>query len=540
MGYIVPNTEIRLLNNVKLTNSYEHTGYFPDIQTQTNKFLSKTKHVLSDYSYVLHSNNKINVELPVGTCLDCSYMMFKNSSYENKWFYAFITDVEYVNNETTRLTFELDEIQTWYFEHRLNTCFVEREHTVSDVVGEHIIDEGLDTGDFVFNKGSVTTSSVFNEYVIMIATTLSYDDSDLDFGKSGGTYSGLLMGCNLYAFPTVESASDYLSAVNNAGKIESVVAVYMCPKSFLPKDDSIWDIESNTPVQKQFLVAKPAQLNGYTPKNKKLLCYPYNFIRGTNLSGNDNIYRYEWFSGSVACSFYVLCTITPNPTAILYPREYMGKEDNYDECLTLSDFPQSGYTIDTYRAWLAQNSNSQKVGLLGTISNGIIGGGSTAIAFGTAAGLWATNPIGATAIGIAGAMSGINALSNTSKSVADLMAERKDRQVGSKQMAGNNTGDIMTALKQKQFEIECMCITPEYAKSIDDYFTMFGYKVNTLKLPQLNNRPHYTYCKTVGCNITGNLPQSSIKKINAIFDNGITHWVNIDEIGDYSLNNAPA
>lgn len=543
MNYIVPDTTVKLLNNVKLTNDYQHTMYFPDLSTQTNTFLSKVKYTLDDYTYTRHSNNVINVELPVRECFDCSYLMFKNTAYEGKWFYAFITDVEYINNDTTKITYEIDEIQTWYFEHRLNQCFVEREHTTTDVIGEHIIDEGLDTGDFIFNHGGVSTSSVFNEYVVMVATTLSYDDSDLDFGKSGGQYSGLLMGCNLYAFPTVESASDYLSAVNNAGKIDSVVAVYMCPKAFLPRNDTIWDIESDTPVQKQFLVAKPVQLDGYTPRNNKLLCYPYNFIRGTNYSGNENIYRYEWFSGSQACAFLILCTITPNPTAIMYPKDYQGKADNYDECLTLNDFPQCGYTIDTYRAWLAQNSNSIRSSINGALGTAVVGAGAAAGGVSLALMGAAINPyafLTTAGVGLATAMNGFSSAKNLGQTISDIMAEKKDRKVNAKQMAGNNTGDIMTALKEKQFELECMCVTNEYAKSIDDYFTMFGYKVNEIKIPSTKNRPHYTYCKTVGCNITGNLPLASIKKINSIFDNGITHWVNIDEIGDYSVDNSPA
>ena len=36
----------------------------------------------------------------------------------------------------------------------------------------------------------------------------------------------------------------------------------------------------------------------------------------------------------------------------------------------------------------------------------------------------------------------------------------------------------------------------EYLKCCDDYFSMFGYKVNRLGTPHLHVRTYYDYCKT--------------------------------------------
>lgn len=40
---------------------------------------------------------------------DCNYIMFQNASFGTKWFYAFITSVAYENNETSRITMEIDD-----------------------------------------------------------------------------------------------------------------------------------------------------------------------------------------------------------------------------------------------------------------------------------------------------------------------------------------------------------------------------------------------------------------------------------------------
>ena len=88
----------------------------------------------------------------------------------------------------------------------------------------------------------------------------------------------------------------------------------------------------------------------------------------------------------------------------------------------------------------------------------------------------------------------------------------------------------------------------EHAKIIDNYFTMFGYKLNRVQKPNLCTRPAFTYIKTVGCNITGidtngnlltgaNFCTEDRVKINTIFDRGITFWVDGDRIADYSQDN---
>lgn len=522
MGYIVPNTEIRLLNNVKLTNSYEHTGYFPDIQTQTNKFLSKTKHVLSDYSYTQYSNNKINVELPVGTCLDCSYMMFKNTSYENKWFYAFITDVEYVNNETTRLTFELDEIQTWYFEHRLNACMVEREHTASDRIGEHILDENLPCGEYVEGTEFALYDTVGNDkWAIVVAT----NETASGASASARMYGGLLQGCRFsyhdFNQSGIEEVSNMIERVVEDGQEEAIISIFLIPKEFYTAMDSEVGVSKVVTIPKDY-----TPIDGYTPKNNKLFCYPYNMLYMTNQQGTTAIFKYEFFTNtldSTSVTFQVSGVTSPDMVFYIIPTRYGDNEaTSFDEALTFNGAIQCSFNTDYYKAWLAQNNARLGAKGIDVLATGLGVAGGIA--------LTGINPVAGAGV-VAGSL--LHAVNN-------IYADMKTAEIQPPQLKGQNSNGTLKSVG-RMAPLYCRkTITYAYAKMIDDYFTMFGYKVNTLKVPQLNNRTHYTFCKTVGCNITGNLPQSSIKKINAIFDNGITHWVNIDEIGDYSVNNAPA
>lgn len=83
-----------------------------------------------------------------------------------------------------------------------------------------------------------------------------------------------------------------------------------------------------------------------------------------------------------------------------------------------------------------------------------------------------------------------------------------------------------------------MSIKKEYAEIIDNYFTMYGYKVNTLKIPNLKNRPNWNYVKTIDVNIIGDIPQNHLQTIKNMFNNGVTLWHNPSTFLDYSQNNS--
>ena len=75
---------------------------------------------------------------------------------------------------------------------------------------------------------------------------------------------------------------------------------------------------------------------------------------------------------------------------------------------------------------------------------------------------------------------------------------------------------------------------------LDSYFDMFGYAVKQHGVPNMNARPNWTFVKTIGCSVGGNIPADDASKIEDIFNRGIRFWKNHNNIGNYSLNNAPA
>ena len=504
--YIVPNSNIKIYKDVPLDNTYNHTLYFSSLNEQNAYFHgtpSILKYNLTSQSYQRVVDGSMRVAIKSDNLYDCNYLAFQNASFGTKWFYAFITSVEYVNNETSEITFEIDPLQTYLFDVQLKECYVEREHSSSDKAGDNIVAENIDIGDITCN--AVSGSGHFSSYVAVIAT--AYDPD----GQAGGYQGGLFSGVNYIAghinTPNqVKALLDYLDATVDANKQDSVVSIFIMPHKFYTT--------GKYPSVQVSRVQKNSSLHGYTPRNKKLLTYPYNYL-SVDCGNNDAIYRYEWFNDDEYCDFELVGTVSCNPQIMLVPKGYNGVGSgnfNYVEKLVMSDFPQVAWSIDAFRAWLAQEAST-------TALQGIASGASIA------AGAMSGNPMAM--------VGGISGLASTANSV--ILATNRPPQA-----KGTNSGTIDVASRTKDFYFRQMQISAEYAKVIDDYFDMYGYATRRVKVPNRSARPHWNYVKTNGCVLSGNAPADDVRKICDIYDNGITFWKSASEVGNYSLDNSPS
>lgn len=87
----------------------------------------------------------------------------------------------------------------------------------------------------------------------------------------------------------------------------------MAPKFLAPlKTDTVFREVQTSYTENYFIigVSKNTSLNGYTPHNKKLLCYPYNFLTLSNNNGVAVPLNYEDFSTS-NCGFRVIGSLCP-------------------------------------------------------------------------------------------------------------------------------------------------------------------------------------------------------------------------------------
>ena len=101
--------------------------------------------------------------------------MYRNSSYGNKWFYAYITDMKYINDNLTAISIKTDVYQTWCFDLTFKSSFVEREHVSNDTIGNHTVPEGLEHGEYKVQ--SHLMDSVNGDVTIILGTSEDYLDN---------------------------------------------------------------------------------------------------------------------------------------------------------------------------------------------------------------------------------------------------------------------------------------------------------------------------------------------------------------------------
>lgn len=122
---ITPQTNIKLLK-VPLELSNKNQLTFANKQAQYNYFNSLPK-IEKDKANYQRKDNVLYFPAHIDSILDYNYCMYQNDNYSNKWFYAFITNMQYENNGTTAITLATDVWQTWQFDLIWKQSFIERE-----------------------------------------------------------------------------------------------------------------------------------------------------------------------------------------------------------------------------------------------------------------------------------------------------------------------------------------------------------------------------------------------------------------------------
>lgn len=527
--YIAPNSEVRFLKNVPLTKKYLHTIYFANRSAQTNYFASKTKLAEEKVSYQRANLGEIRVERTTAELYDVNYMMFKNASYENKWFYAFVDEIIYINDRTTAIRYTQDPLQTWFFETELGDSWIDREIPPHDLIGGNLEPEPVELGEYVLQDYKIMKESLVDMCVIIGVSDVTEGEK-----SSGKWYDRNYSGTTYYAYlaEDIEHINNFLSAFIQSP--DSVIALYCCPQDIIDPDHTKITLEhgieltSGTQGNAINISGKAIntddKLDGYKPINKKLYTYPYSFYHVDNGVGQELNLRYEFFE-KFTPTLYMQETFTQPVRILLTPNKYYGERRagggdviHRTQAIALENYPVCNWNFDSFEIWYNQNIGPN---IFKTVTN---------VAQGAVAGAVAGGPIGAVTGAAAGVFSG----------VVGTMMDGYNASITADLIKGSiNNSTVAQAHGFNTFFSGRGSITHSAAERIDNFFGMYGYKTNRIKKPERNARPHWTYTKTIGANVSGNVPADDLTEIAAIYDAGITFWRNGDEVGDYSLNNRP-
>ena len=523
--YIAPDSTIKILKNVPLDPTYDHTIFFLTSSNQYAFFNSKVKYTFTDQTYQRVNKGVMRVKCRAENLYDCNYIMFQNTAFGTKWFYAFIKAVEYVNNEVSEVTFEIDVMQTWFFDYTLDQCFVEREHSSSDNAGDNIVVEDLNLGNECVCNNRTTYD--MNDMSVCIFSNRKIGDQDQQSQTINSIYAPIRVTAGVSSLNPAAVDASYQDYFDN--NPENILCVFQYP-TFLGSAS-----QGGTTVQKT-LPARPIQLDGYTPRNKKLYTHPYNYIIVSNNCGNIAVYKFEsWKYAQDIGKFNISGVYVTSPCVVCYPLNYRGIPLDFDDGIVYSNFPQCPYPNDAFKAWWAQNKNTFATGQLASAVTGLTAGAVAGAKIGASAGFMMPG-FGNIAGGAAGAV--IGGIIGAGAACAASVARKEDMENAPSQTRGQvQTDSLNAAIGRVRFDFYFVSIKKEYARIIDEYFDRFGYATKRNKIPNRNVRPHWCYTKTIGCTLTGSIPCDDAAKICKIYDNGITFWKNGNEVGNYALDN---
>lgn len=560
---IGPSTTVRVCQSIPLDNTYTDTILFTSKSAQESYFASKTKKVYSGLTYQRLASNSsawaIFLEDVADYFYDCNYLCFQNGGFGNKWLYAFISDILYINENCTAITFEIDVMQTWLFDFEIKKSFIERMHVSDDTISRNVVEEDLNFMQryeyyYVENsrlfEGSthpLDTDGEFDDHIIydsiiLVATSEDVDEEDevLEGGLIQNTYQGLkYIGFNANDLG-VGYCNAWLKRMNEGGKAGAINSISMVPSAGLTYSSggngklniNIEDPNGNV-GEKEYLINYSTLDDDYIPKNNKLFCWPYHFFSITTLDGQSYDYKYEDIiesdpvPGTTTMKFKFKFAFGTDPTYFMYPSYYMKCNNNYDYGIKLSGFPKCNWNFGVWENYYAQQDTnitlSMLASALGSVSSA---SGSVVSDAGSKKGLGVGTGLAIAQAGLGTLQAGLSTFGGLS-----VVKSQPDQSKGA-----NNVGGVNYNMETMDFWIIHKRLHWGYVVKIDDYFTKFGYRVNSTGVPNLHTRKYWNYLKLDQPSVTGNMPVGDMRMIKQILSNGITFWHTTD-VGNYNLNN---
>lgn len=473
----------------KLKGDDKDQIYFKSSSAQQSYFSSCARHTYTNCSVTYGERQGITINDNIDTVRDCNYLYFSN--FSGKTIYCKITGLEYRSPNSTTIYYEEDSFQTYLFDITINQCFVEREMITNDTIGENIEPENVDLGEMI-------TQNVIHETMTDLVILFEIA-SKTNFGEVSGAIVDKVYRTG--SFRTADSVSSANAMINSiqADEKTELIGITMFPKAFI--GDNVTSTALNRTLPKN-----TSSIQGYTPKNKKLFTYPYNYLEINNNNGQSKVLRWEFFNDSA--TLQIRSSICSNPSVICFPTNYKGNTVDLDNSIFISDFPTCQWSVDQLQQWINQNKNTMAINLISSTLGGLLMTGG--------------NPIG----GLVGA----------STSIASSVGQTLDKPPLVKGVSNSN---INVAMNMQKFSYMTKTITAQKAEIIDQYFSMYGYATNRVKIPNTTSRLNWNYVKTRGSNVTGSkVPTPSLKRINDMFDNGVTFWHNTGTMYNYSNDNS--
>lgn len=467
------------------------------------------------------------IRLPLNNDLEvlrkCGYMTFQNSG--DIKYYAFIDEVNYINAGNVEIKYTIDDFQTYltdYLNNWTDECFVEQEHInrSEDIASE--LDGTTQTikpCDLVWNENNyykyripdldyISLCILYDAELVTKFEEAGFVTGVMNIGKSPLTYVYYNGKMNM---EVIKKITEILSEAERYKFVSDCVVSCYKPSAGVISDDMATTVN-----------LYPKNIGSYYFKNAILATFPYNQIILKSSTGESINIKQKECKKTTADRLIITLNHGPflnkNATVFSEPLK-ISQSSGYPSSNKTITFPVAATVPvqkDQLLTFLSTNAATTAASIatsLGTAVGGLLLFGS-----GVGAGIAIPMIVGGTA-GFAGSMLSMgNKLEN--------MVEP----------TGRFSSDIYSLYGHVHgFEVITYTPSLQETKMIDDYFSMYGYVTNKVKIPNIKNRNNFNFVKCHDIsNFRGVPPRAKTAMTNA-FSKGVFIWHNLGQIGNYDI-----
>lgn len=586
------NSECYLIRGCELDS--EHTNLLVPLGStaaRANYFLNNTRYPdkthYTNLSYIRPEKGKIRVNGPItASDYNSNYVMFRNQSHENKWFYGFVNRVEYISDNAFEIIFDLDYENTYMEQLTLQASHIIRAHQDTDNFGDNLEYEPFNPiikniasysigGEkeenlyFIYAKKPPYSSSIVQNAVYCI-DNLFYDQGGVQPAQGEvvvqGDHNNYMMNMannsNVAYTITCRTGTYYFWKMSQVGStnflkevydyiigghVDDILAIGICPNVAKEWDDNEkaksfvgCQVISNTNL------SLPDNIDGYIPHNKKCLTGQFNrvSIEGDNV---DTLY-------------YELSKKPGNDIELTYAGTIQGGQPA--SFLTTKNYDQRSYSVTDH--WDGPSEGVQTANTPGLRSQhrvtflnyptfGVVGSAFNQY--------WnfqtLTNAIRAKTGILGSGTNSMKTMNNNANSIKESMGgyipKHYDKPTFSVAGAAIGFGadlvsgyqpttaptsgsshpsvDMMTYTLGIKLILK-QCIRNQIEK-IDSFFDRYGYAINKVAIPNINARQYFTYIQLQDPDLEGDMPEEAKQAFKSTLTRGATFFNTNGRIGVY-------
>lgn len=479
----------------------------------------------------------------------CNYLMYQNADISNKWYFAFIDNVQYNSLNSVIISHTIDVWQTYQFDITYYKNLILRAHVAksADTVGRWLAPEPINVApEFerkhnVFNDLSWTPQYVLHSTSVFNNTTKKYEY------KGNGTGATLSAEYGIF----VNNDDDVQTVVKKYGKLSAAEAL----KSNDDDEYSNWisDLLTGQTIDKAVKLISTTSISQLQDHRNELIglyAIPAWVHDGTNKYATNNIKKKEVTTTLPTAT--LACGYAPRNKKMLSSlcKAYLFYNENGFKLPLKPELFTSNTPVFTVKATeLSTNAFLLQIGSYADYTaktNKIPYSCENRLGYDANTGLDKVLNTLTSAVGVVNAVGSV-----ASQAFAGNVGGAVQGAVGAVQQSinmidalgqrGVNTGasgDIMSITEKRAMPVFAdVSPTEAQCRYIDDYLDVYGYAINEIgKISTyMKNRSNWNYIQVANCNIKVSAPNDDVNKLKQMFESGVTIWHK--NFGDYDQTN---